>query len=303
MFNESLHHIVSTFTLRHSLSTLNHKHALLQKCLDYLMHFQVFSPFYSGTLLAMALVIAYPLHSQTAVLQTRDLIGEILGSGFNTVDAASDINTVNQTMATGESSPMQTSILTSASESVVLTTFSTSTSSQTILSTTQTTERPSETSSAASSTTSIEIGYVPDAPATPPGEATEWKVIGIAVIAIAFITTVVLAITFFDSWWGFLRAIFRGDKHNGGDEKLVPDWDKRSWEYNLSIEDGHRYPTMASLESIVKAPEKLAGDDSSPFVTRLSQHDDVSHCGLTSSDLRPQQLVRDASLRKAGIRS
>jgi hypothetical protein len=252
----------------------------------------------------MALVIAHPLHSRTAVLQTRDLIGEIFGGGIETADAASDINTVNQTVATGESFPTQTSILTSASESVILTTVSTSTSSQTIFSTTQkTTERPWETSSAASSTTSIQIGYVADAPATPPGEATEWKVIGIAVIAIAFITTVVLTVTFFDSWWGFLRAIFLGDKHNGGDEKLVPDWDKRSWEYNLSIEDGHRYPTMASLESIVKAPEKSAGDDSSPFVTRLSQHD-VSHCGLTGSDPRSQQqLVRDASLRKAGIRS
>jgi hypothetical protein len=272
------------------------------------MHLQFFSPFYSGTLLAMALeVIAHPLHSQTAVvLQTRDLIGGILGDTFEPVVAASDINTVgNLQTATAEGSfPVQTSILTSASR--VLTTVSTGTTtpSQTTTSITQTTtNRSSETSNAESpSTTSIQIGYVADAPVTPPGEATEWKVIGIAVISIAFISIVVLAVTFFDSWWGFLRAIFLGNKHNGGDEKLVPDWDKRSWEYNLSIEDGHRYPTMASLESIVKTPEKSAGVNSSPSVTRLSQHD-VSHCGLTDSYPRTQQLVREASLRMAGIRS
>jgi hypothetical protein len=176
-------------------------------------------------------------------------------------------------------------------------------SSQTTTSITQTTTggRPSETSSAVSSTTSIQI----DAPVTPPGEVTEWKVIGIAVITITFITTVVLAITFFDSWWGFLRAIFLGDKRNGGDEKLVPDWDKQSWEYDLSKEDGHRCPTTASLESIVKTPETSAGVNSNQYVTtRLSQHD-FSYCGdLTSnSDPRSQQLVRDASLKKAGIKS
>ena len=272
------------------------------------MHFQIFSVFYSGTLLALALVIAHPLHPRTAVLQTRDLIGGILGGGLGPVaPSTSDIDTVNnsQTAATGAGFPAQTSIFTGASK--VSTTVSTSTaSSLTTPSITQTTTggRPSETSSAVSPTTSIQIGYVAEAPATPPGEATEWKVIGIAVISITFITVVALAITFFDSWWGFLRAIFFGDKRNGGDEKLVPDWDRQSWEYNLSKEDGHRYPTMASLESIVKTREKSAGVDSSQIVTtRLSQHD-FPYCGdLTNSDPRSQQLVRDASLKKAGIKS
>ena len=275
------------------------------------MHFLFFSVFYSGTLLTTALVIAHPLHPRTAVLQTRDLIGGILGGGLGPVAPASDINTVNnsQTAAAGPGFPVQTSILTGASKTIVSTASSQATPSIQITQTT-TGGRPSGTSSAvSSSTTSIQIGYVADAPATPPGEATEWKVIGIAVISIAFITTVVLAITFFDSWWGFLRAILLGDRRNGGDENLVPDWDKQSWEYNLSKEDGHRYPTMASLESIVKTPEKAAGVDSSQFVTtatttRLSQHD-FPYCGdLTiDSDPRSQQLIRDTSLRKAGIKS
>ena len=278
------------------------------------MHFQVYSVFYSGTLLAsaMALVITHPLNPRTAILLTRDLIGGILGAGFGPVAPASDINTVNnsQTAATGTSFPAQTSSISTGASKISTTVLTTS--SQTTPSITHTTTGvtlaggpPSETSSAVSSTTSIQIGYVADAPTTPPGEATEWKVIGIAVITIAFITTVVLAITFFDSWWGFLCAIFLGDKRNGGDEKLVPDWDKQSWQYNLSNEDGHRYPTMASLESIVKIPEKTARVNSSQFVTtRLSQHDHFSYCGdLTNSDPRSQQLVRDASLKKAGIKS
>ena len=254
----------------------------------------------------MALVIAHPSHPRTAVLRTRDLIGGLLGGGLEPVPPVSDINTVNNNSqtagTTGTGFPVQTSILTGASK--VSTTVSTALSQTTPSITQATTGRPSETSKVVSSTTSIQIGYVADAPATPPGEATEWKVIGIAVITITFITTVVLAITFFDSWWGFLRAIFFGDKRNGGDENLVPDWDRQSWEYNLSKEDGHRYPTMASLESIVKTPEKSAGINSGQFVTRSSQHDDFFQCGgLTNSDPRSQQLVREASLKKAGIKS
>lgn len=207
------------------------------------MHFQVFSLFYSGTALATALVIAHPTHPRSAAFQTRDLIGGILGGGLGPSGVpASDINTVDnsQTAATqtGAGFPVQTSI-SSTGSSKVSTTVSVA-SSQTTPSIAQTTTggRPSETStSAVSPSPSIQIGYVPDAPVTPPGEATEWKVIGIAVITITFISTVVLAITFFDSWWGFLRAIFLGDKRNGGDENLVPDWDKQSWEYTLSKED------------------------------------------------------------------
>jgi hypothetical protein len=282
------------------------------------MHFQIFSLFslFSfGTLLAMALVIAHPSHPRTAILQTRDLIGGILGGGFEPVITASDIDTVNdtQTAATGGGFPVQTSTLpgtlrastmaSTVSSQATLLSQATISSQATPFITQTTTRRPSATSSAVSSTnstTSFKVGGVAEAPATPPGEATEWKVIGIAVIVITFIATVILAITFFDSWWGFLRALVLGNKHNGGEEKLVPDWNKRSWEYDLANEDGHRYPTMASLESIVKTPEKSAGVNSSLFVTtRLSQHD-FAYGGLTNSRSK-QLLVRDASLRKAGI--
>jgi hypothetical protein len=112
---------------------------------------------------------------------------------------------------------------------------------------------------------SVEIGYVADAPTTPPAELTEWKIIGIAVITLTFIGTVILAITFFDSWWGFLCDVFCGGRGNRrgkklGGEELVPDWEKRSWEFRLASEDGHRYPTMSSLESIAKEKDKGGSD-------------------------------------------
>ena len=224
------------------------------------MHFQVFSLFYSGTLLTTALVIAHPMHPRSAAIQTRGLIGGILGGGLGSAEIpVSDINTVDnpQTPAnqTGAGFPVQTSISSSGSSKVSTTVSSTATSQTTPSITQMTTRgRPSETStSAVSPSTSIQIGYVPDAPATPPGEATEWKVIGIAVITITFITTVVLAITFFDSWWGFLRAIFLGDKRNGGDENLVPDWDKQSWEYNLSKEDQQLVRVASLKEAGIKS--------------------------------------------------
>jgi len=47
-------------------------------------------------------------------------------------------------------------------------------------------------------------------------------------------------------------------KHGG--EELVPDWEKRSWEFRLASEDGHRYPTMSSLESIAKEKDKKGRD-------------------------------------------
>ena len=176
----------------------------------------------------MALVIACPLHPRIVVLQKRDLVGEIFGGGLESVVTTPNINTFNNTATLGGGLTVPTSTLASAS-----TTASTASQTTTFITRPTTGLGPSETSSAASPTTSVKIEPVANASVALPGEITKWKVIGIAVMTITFITTVVLAITFFDSWWGFLRAVFLGDKRNGGDENLVPDWEKGSWEYNL----------------------------------------------------------------------
>jgi len=114
---------------------------------------------------------------------------------------------------------------------------------------------------------SVEIGYVADAPTTPPAELTEWKVIGVAVITVTFIGTIILAVSFFNSWWGFVcdaccggRGRGKGGSRELAGEKVVPDWEKRGWAFRLASEGGHRYPTMSSLESIAKEKDKAGRD-------------------------------------------
>ncbi|KAH6917038.1 hypothetical protein BKA70DRAFT_1417813 [Coprinopsis sp. MPI-PUGE-AT-0042] len=94
-----------------------------------------------------------------------------------------------------------------------------------------------------------------EAPTTPPAELAEWKIIGISVMSITFIAIVVILVTFFDTWWAFVKDVFNcGGRKDMGEETLVecPDWKRRTWEVKLASEDGHRYPTMGSLESITK---------------------------------------------------
>jgi hypothetical protein len=94
---------------------------------------------------------------------------------------------------------------------------------------------------------------VSDVSATPPAELTEWKVIGVCVITVALIAILILSISFFDSWWGFLRSVICGKKgEDEGEETMVPDGERISWEFKLADEDSHRYPTVSSMESIAK---------------------------------------------------
>lgn len=96
-------------------------------------------------------------------------------------------------------------------------------------------------------------GWVGDVSTTPPAELNEWRVIGIGVTTVTLIGIIILSISFFDTWWGFLRSVICRKKASPeGEETMVPDCKRRSWEFRIATEDGHRYPTMASLDSIVK---------------------------------------------------
>ncbi|THH17374.1 hypothetical protein EW146_g3421 [Bondarzewia mesenterica] len=93
----------------------------------------------------------------------------------------------------------------------------------------------------------------------PKAPSTDWKVIGVAVIAVSVVGAAILAVVFFDHWWRFLKDLAscgwargRGDL---GEEQLVPDWDKRSWEYQVGgagtgtgtgVEAGDRVPSFGS---------------------------------------------------------
>lgn len=98
--------------------------------------------------------------------------------------------------------------------------------------------------------------------ATPPGELAQWKVIGISIICVTFVAIIIMAVTFFDTWWAFVRDIVGcGGCRKGRDRSmqdgrevmdLAPNWNRRTWEFKLANEDGHRYPTLASMESMIK---------------------------------------------------
>ena len=82
------------------------------------------------------------------------------------------------------------------------------------------------------------------------GQAVDWRVIGIAVIAISAVGTVILLVVFFDQWWGFLCDVCgrRRRRRGGGKEELVPDWERGTWEYK--VEEDHwnspMYPSFGS---------------------------------------------------------
>jgi len=115
---------------------------------------------------------------------------------------------------------------------------------------------PEDPSNLPPSSNPISTGSVGDTSITPPAELTEWKVIGICVTTVTLIGILVLSISFFDSWWGFLRSVTCGRKNDEGEgkETMVPDEERlgKSWEFELASEDGHRYPTLSSMESIQK---------------------------------------------------
>ncbi|KAH9486267.1 hypothetical protein JR316_0000331 [Psilocybe cubensis] len=218
------------------------------------------------------LVTSRPVEYQrTALRDTRDLLG-LLGDDANVPANANIITpTVTSTAATPVPTTTTAAIETRASPTrVKMTAASTvasgasehsveATSSQASASTTfPSVESAPESSSTSLSITSYAPGVLEDASTTPPAELKQWKVIGIAVITITFLAVLAMAISFFDAWWGFVRAAICGKrrKMGYGGETMIPDWEKRSWEFQLANEDGHRYPTLASLESIVKEKEK-----------------------------------------------
>lgn len=80
------------------------------------------------------------------------------------------------------------------------------------------------------------------------GHAVDWHVIGIAVIAVSAVGTMILAVVFFDQWWGFLRDLCgrRRKWHGGGKEELVPDWGRASWEFKVEDDTLPAYPSFRS---------------------------------------------------------
>ncbi|KAJ7786611.1 hypothetical protein B0H16DRAFT_1491087 [Mycena metata] len=91
-------------------------------------------------------------------------------------------------------------------------------------------------------------------------------------VAIALIAGIMLAIVYFDAWWGLVLVLVGKRKKDSGTEDMVPDWVGRDWEFKIASEDGHRYPTLASLESITKQKQELPGTNPLMSPSANSRH-------------------------------
>lgn len=72
-----------------------------------------------------------------------------------------------------------------------------------------------------------------------------WKIIGVAVICFTAVVVVLVVAVFFDTWWRFVRDLFRRRRAADEHEEMVPDWHKASWEVRFG--DRQRYPSFGSL--------------------------------------------------------
>ena len=80
------------------------------------------------------------------------------------------------------------------------------------------------------------------------GHGVDWRVIGIAVIAVSVVGTMILVVIFFDQWWGFLCDVCgRRRKWRGrGKEEFVPDWERGSWVFKVEDDKFPAYPSFGS---------------------------------------------------------
>ena len=84
------------------------------------------------------------------------------------------------------------------------------------------------------------------------GHAIDWRMIGIAVIAVSAVGAMILIVVFFDQWWEFLCDVCgrRRKWHGGGKEELVPDWERASWEFKVEDDTFPAYPSFVSTPAI-----------------------------------------------------
>ncbi len=108
---------------------------------------------------------------------------------------------------------------------------------------------PSSSGPSMSSTASPSPTQQPSNSTTSSGTS-EWKIIGVAVIAFSAVAAILLLAVFFDQWWRFIRDLVWRRHKQENDEELVPDWEKAQWELRLAKDpELARYPSFASLPS------------------------------------------------------
>ena len=172
---------------------------------------------------------------------------------------------------------------------------------------TPTSQLPTHTSEAHTTQTSIRVTSTsPNStssaslPWSPPTElpqrhvhADVWRVVGIAVIAVGVVGTTILAVVFFDQWWSFLCDVCgrRKKRWKSGKEELVPDWERRSWEFKV---EGNlpAYPSFGSppaRQIVEEAPFQTL----SPRVDDMRRPSTLSNC----SNIAPVPMLRECGQR------
>ena len=155
---------------------------------------------------------------------------------------------------------------------------------------------PASSTPSQSSTTSSSSTQQPSN-STASSSTSEWKIIGVAVIAFSAVAAILLLAVFFDQWWRFIRDLVWRRRNKQVEEELVPDWEKARWELRLAKDpELARYPSFASL------PSSLPSVPVVPILQREPSM--VTSQGTTP--LPPQSQVplgRSASRRDAQARA
>ncbi|KAI0354598.1 hypothetical protein OH77DRAFT_469433 [Trametes cingulata] len=123
---------------------------------------------------------------------------------------------------------------------------------------------PAATSSSADSPPSTAAAAATGASAN--SGTSEWKIIGVAVIAFTTVAGILLLSVFFDQWWRFIRDLVWRRRKKETEEELVPDWEKAEWHLRFG-QDRQRYPSFTSLPSVAMVqppPAAVAGPSRLP---------------------------------------
>jgi hypothetical protein len=136
------------------------------------------------------------------------------------------------------------------------------------------------------------------------GETVDWRVIGIAVIAVSAVGAMILVIVFFDQWWGFLCDVCgrRRRRQGGGKEELIPDWERRTWEFKVKDNNVPAYPSFGSLPvlqtqnhaqiwqvDVDQRPDQNTSSDWLAFPPAAALNDDGQVLGIQDVPNRPSR--------------
>ncbi|KAF7290505.1 ABC transporter protein [Mycena kentingensis (nom. inval.)] len=238
--------------------------------------------------LALALVflgtiLAHPIHDETGALNPRGALDGLFGDDDIsplTVDAPQENPDTNEPqvvprppripLTTKDAYGLADILPTKTGKHAKAASTNSPSHTATTLLATPNLASPSETTSPSGSSYTISVlgGVSPTSTLAPVQDASQtsstaqWKIVGAAMVGIVLVAGVLFSAVYFESVWRCCLAIVGKKRRSSDGEEIVPDWARGDWEYKIASEDGHRYPTMASLEEFAK--EKMSPSTPDP---------------------------------------